>query len=156
MWEKDENCVPCQQELTEGSQDGFSTASSFLWTIANVNWCTTFCNDSLSERFILLIFFHMLLTLPRLYSLWHGMRWAQFHATLLHIVLSDLTKIHVATCIARCWRKLATSKWTYDRALRSKIWGAFVAPGKKDSCVRDCHDVGCHGKSRGRKALRAT
>ena len=36
-----------------GSQDGFSTVSSFLWTIANLDWFYTFSNDSLSDAFLL-------------------------------------------------------------------------------------------------------
>ena len=52
--------------------------------------------------------------------------------------------------------KISNEQMNVRRALRGKIWGALVVPGEKDSCFRDCYDVGCHGKSWGRKALRAT
>ena len=55
------------------------------------------------------VIFHMHLILPRLYFQSHGMCGATPY--FLHIVFDELTKIQVvATCIARCWRKSATSK----------------------------------------------
>ena len=60
-------------------------------------------------HFFLLVIFHILLMLPRLYFQGHGMCGATPY--FLHIVYDELTKIQVvATCIARCWRKSARNK----------------------------------------------